>query len=242
MLILNFLLNFLIKRPTSIREPLFRKNSGPLNNLNIAALKTMNDKSVLNDLDQSFDKEKTFMYHDDFIESDNENNPDYIDKNNLSQKEGYCSSGGEYLEEAELDLNEQLILDDVENNKTNDFPQQIHSSFDENSKNHAKKLETIKESVNELMQANIRKLQLNEKFSQNSSQNKKPLTNPRVANAGKPPVDVNLKKETLNKKLTSESPSSAKSNKSTPSATQCNFKNMPMNKSTSNLNGIARYL
>ena len=227
-----------IKRPTSLREPLFRKHSGPLNNLNIAALKKMNEKSILNDLDKSFDKEKTFMYHEDFIESDNENNQEYLDKNNLNQNNDYCSSGGEYLEE--LDTNEQLIFDDIENNKLNEFSQQIHSSFDENSKNNAKKLETIKESVTELMQANIRKLQLNEKFSQNNSQIKKAISNSRSSNTAKPPVDANLKRDALNKKQISESPSSAKSNKSTPT-NQSNHKNMPMNKSTSNLNGIIRY-
>ena len=195
----------------------------------------MNECSVLNDdNDQTIDKEKTF-YHEDFIDSDNENMPEYLDRNNLNN--GY-SSGGEYLENEEIDPNNQLLTNGTENkNKSTEsngqatLVMQTHSSLEENAKPY--KLETIKESVTELMQANIKKLHLNEKATQNNIQNKKPASNSRGLNAIKPPVD-NLKKETT-RKMSNESPASAKANKC---ANRNNAKNMPINKSTSNLNGI----
>ena len=188
----------------------------------------------MNDKDESFNQ-------DDLIDSDNDNNP---------QNDWY-SSGGENIDEDEKTMD---VDANTTERKSSDATNHVS---DEVVKNQNPKLETIKESVTELMQTHIKKLHLNEKpapanNTASTLHNKKPvMLNNRASNvAVKPPVDT-LRKDVLVKKQLNESPASAKTSSATNriAAPQANArvnlnsasKNLPINKSASNLNNPRFY-
>jgi hypothetical protein len=169
------------KRPSSLKESFFRKSSGKLKRLSATlngdldksniSVPRMNKTKKLSTNAKSFSvNSKSFNNEDEVMQSDEDflNDNDHV----IYSSGGECNDLPSYAKTSETKPNINV----------NEQP--------ENFETDNAKLDTIKESINELIQANIRKLELNDKNKINEAQ-QKPVQNSAANKNEASPVKLN---------------------------------------------------